>query len=58
MICAGYSKSERTACASEVLGTSQSGDRMDQPNQLSGGSASVWPLPEPLVNKKTVYHSC
>jgi ABC-type methionine transport system ATPase subunit len=38
MIYAGYSKSERTARAAEVLEQVNLGDRMDhQPNQLSGG---------------------
>jgi putative ABC transport system ATP-binding protein len=42
MIYAGYSKSERTARAAEVLEQVNLGDRMDhQPNQLSVANASV-----------------
>jgi putative ABC transport system ATP-binding protein len=57
MIYAGYSKSERTARASEVLEQVNLGDRMDhQPNQLSRQRQRV-AIARALVNK-TVYHSC
>lgn len=47
MIYAGYSKSERTARATEVLKQVGLGDRMDhEPNQLSEDNASVLPLQE------------
>jgi putative ABC transport system ATP-binding protein len=46
MIYAGYSKSERTARAAEVLEQVNLGDRMDhQPNQLSGGQRQCMPEP-------------
>jgi putative ABC transport system ATP-binding protein len=52
MIYAGYSKSERTARAAEVLEQVNLGDRMDhQPNQLSA-NASV--DARALVNKPSI----
>jgi putative ABC transport system ATP-binding protein len=54
MIYAGYSKSERTARAAEVLEQVNLGDRMDhQPNQLSVANASV-AIARALVNKPSI----
>jgi putative ABC transport system ATP-binding protein len=54
MIYAGYSKSERTARAAEVLEQVNLGDRMDhQPNQLSGGQRQRVAA-RALVNKPSI----
>jgi putative ABC transport system ATP-binding protein len=55
MIYAGYSKSERTARATEVLEQVNLGDRMDhQPNQLSGGQRQRVAIARALVNKPSI----
>jgi len=55
MIYAGYSKSERTARATEVLKQVNLSDRMDhQPNQLSGGQRQRVAIARALVNKPSI----
>jgi len=55
MIYAGYSKSERTARATEVLKQVGLGDRMDhEPNQLSGGQRQRVAVARALVNKPSI----
>jgi len=55
MIYAGYSKSERTERAKEVLEQVNLGDRMDhQPNQLSGGQRQRVAIARALVNKPSI----
>jgi len=55
MIYAGYSKSERTARATEVLNQVNLSDRMDhQPNQLSGGQRQRVAIARALVNKPSI----
>ncbi|WP_348824577.1 ABC transporter ATP-binding protein [Flavobacterium aestuarii] len=55
MIYAGYSKSERTIRAAEVLNQVNLSDRMDhQPNQLSGGQRQRVAIARALVNKPSI----
>jgi len=55
MIYAGYSKSERNARATEVLGQVNLSDRMDhQPNQLSGGQRQRVAIARALVNRPSI----
>jgi putative ABC transport system ATP-binding protein len=55
MIYAGYSKSERSARAAEVLTQVNLSDRMDhQPNQLSGGQRQRVAIARALVNKPSI----
>jgi putative ABC transport system ATP-binding protein len=55
MIYAGYSKTERTKRASEVLNQVNLSDRMDhQPNQLSGGQRQRVAIARALVNKPSI----
>jgi putative ABC transport system ATP-binding protein len=55
MIYAGYSKSERSARAAEVLTQVNLSDRMDhQPNQLSGGQRQRAAIARALVNKPSI----
>ncbi|MFK7048958.1 ABC transporter ATP-binding protein [Flavobacterium columnare] len=55
MIYAGYSKSDRTKRAIEVLNQVGLGDRMDhQPNQLSGGQRQRVAVARALVNKPSI----
>ncbi len=55
MVYAGYSKSERTARATEVLEQVKLGDRMDhQPNQLSGGQRQRVAVARALVNNPSI----
>ena len=55
MIYAGYSKSERTVRATEVLTQVNLSDRMDhQPNQLSGGQRQRVAIARALVNKPSI----
>lgn len=55
MIYAGYSKSDRTARATEVLKQVGLGDRMDhEPNQLSGGQRQRVAVARALVNKPSI----
>lgn len=55
MIYAGYSKTDRTNRAKEVLNQVGLGDRMDhQPNQLSGGQRQRVAVARALVNKPSI----
>ncbi|AEW87229.1 ABC transporter ATP-binding protein [Flavobacterium columnare NBRC 100251 = ATCC 23463] len=55
MIYAGYSKSDRTQRAKEVLNQVGLGDRMDhQPNQLSGGQRQRVAVARALVNNPSI----
>lgn len=55
MIYAGYTKSERTERATEVLTQVNLSDRMDhQPNQLSGGQRQRVAIARALVNKPSI----
>lgn len=55
MIYAGYSKSERTKRAEEVLNQVGLGERMDhEPNQLSGGQRQRVAVARALVNKPSI----
>jgi putative ABC transport system ATP-binding protein len=55
MIYAGYSKSERSVRATEVLTQVNLVDRMDhQPNQLSGGQRQRVAIARALVNKPSI----
>ncbi len=55
MIYAGFSKSDRTIRATEVLNQVNLGDRMDhQPNQLSGGQRQRVAIARALVNKPSI----
>jgi len=55
MIYAGFSKSERTARATEVLKQVGLGDRMDhEPNQLSGGQRQRVAVARALVNRPSI----
>lgn len=55
MVYAGYSKSERSKRATEVLQQVNLGDRMDhQPNQLSGGQRQRVAIARALVNKPSI----
>ncbi|MCH4828699.1 macrolide ABC transporter ATP-binding protein [Flavobacterium covae] len=55
MIYAGYSKSDRTQRAKEVLNQVGLSDRMDhQPNQLSGGQRQRVAVARALVNKPSI----
>jgi putative ABC transport system ATP-binding protein len=55
MVYAGYSKSDRTKRAQEVLTNVGLGDRMDhKPNQLSGGQRQRVAVGRALVNKPSI----
>jgi len=55
MVYAGYSKSERTERATEVLNQVGLGDRMDhKPNQLSGGQRQRVAVARALVNRPSI----
>ncbi|MDT0689505.1 ABC transporter ATP-binding protein [Salegentibacter sp. F188] len=55
MVYAGYSKTERTKRAKEVLTNVGLGDRMDhKPNQLSGGQRQRVAVGRALVNKPSI----
>ncbi|WP_373056938.1 ABC transporter ATP-binding protein [Zunongwangia sp. H14] len=55
MVYAGYSKTERTERATEVLTNVGLGDRMDhKPNQLSGGQRQRVAVGRALVNKPSI----
>lgn len=55
MIYAGYSKTERSKRATEVLTQVNLSDRMDhQPNQLSGGQRQRVAIARALVNKPSI----